>query len=81
MRSSQLTVSTYRSLAGFAVLFEGATLELLQLDGGNAIEPQRRQRTTSAGILFPGQRMDLVIHLFPQVDEMASSLTVELDQE
>ncbi|WEW57588.1 hypothetical protein PRK78_003055 [Emydomyces testavorans] len=66
------------SLAGFTLHFEHATIELIQVDGGIDVEPAKR-KAKSVGILYPGQRMDLVIR--PWRKQKQSSLTVELDPE
>lgn len=45
------------------------------------MESQYQQTATSAGILFPGQRMDLVLKASSHTDKHTpSSLTVELDK-
>ncbi|KAL1872857.1 hypothetical protein Plec18167_006507 [Paecilomyces lecythidis] len=69
------------SLAGFTLRFQEENLQLIQLDGGIDVEPQSQKSATSAGILFPGQRMDLILRRSPEVDDQApSSLTIDLDQ-
>ncbi|KAJ9209949.1 CAZyme family AA1 [Paecilomyces variotii] len=69
------------SLAGFTLRFKEENLQLIQLDGGIDVESQYQQTATSAGILFPGQRMDLVLKASSHTDKHTpSSLTVELDK-
>jgi hypothetical protein len=75
-RSSSLTYSC-RSLAGFTLTFEHEQLELVQLDS-NDVEPQ--DTANSAGILYPGQRMDFILRS-PEGYDRQSSMTVELDPE
>ncbi|RJE18349.1 Multicopper oxidase [Aspergillus sclerotialis] len=69
------------SLAGFTLTFEHEKLELIQLDGID-VEPQRQKNVNSAGILYPGQRMDFILRSPPEVDaKPSSSITVGLDPE
>ncbi|KKA24127.1 Ferro-O2-oxidoreductase [Rasamsonia emersonii CBS 393.64] len=70
------------SLAGFTLTFARETLELIQLDGGIPVEPQlEKDNVNSAGILFPGQRMDFILRQpAGRTREKWSSLTVDLDQ-
>ncbi|OXV10863.1 hypothetical protein Egran_01377 [Elaphomyces granulatus] len=74
------------SLAGFTLRFARETLQLIHLDGGIPVELQPDQNdVASAGILFPGQRMDFVlrrreIHSMQHSKDPSSSLTVELDR-
>ena len=71
----------YRSLAGFTLVFRQETLDLIQLDGAE-VEPQLPQEVNSAGVLYPGQRMDLILRSPPGSDAgRASSMTVRLERE
>lgn len=46
------------------------------------IEPQRQTNVNSAGVLYPGQRMDFILRSPPEVDaKQPSSMTVGLDPE
>lgn len=73
----RLTYS-YSSLAGFTLTFEREQLELIQLDS-NGVELQ--DAANSAGILYPGQRMDFILRSSEVEDKQSSSMTVELDPE
>ncbi|RMJ22435.1 Multicopper oxidase [Aspergillus sp. HF37] len=66
------------SLAGFTLAFEREQLRLIQLDS-NDVEPQDME-ANSAGILYPGQRMDFILRS-PEGYDRLSSMTVELDPE
>jgi hypothetical protein len=71
----------FRSLAGITVSFAKEALEVITLDGGIPVETQSEQDKSSAGILFPGQRMDIVLRPSKQQKPMGSSLmTVKLDE-
>lgn len=51
------------------------------LDGGIPVETQSNEHKSSAGILFPGQRMDVVLRLSKGENSMEPSLvTVKLDE-
>lgn len=53
------------SMAGFTLQFADWFLEVIALDGVE-VQQQRSSQIQSAGILFPGQRMDVILH--PQTD-------------
>ncbi|TQB77077.1 hypothetical protein MPDQ_005562 [Monascus purpureus] len=68
------------SLAGFTLVFGHEHLELIQLDSIE-VEPQQKQGVNSAGILYPGQRMDFVLRSPADLDtRQPSSVTVQLDR-
>lgn len=60
--------------------FDHEQLEVIQLDSVE-VEPQHQQGINSAGVLSPGQRMDLIVRSPPEIDDnQSSSVTVKLDQ-
>ncbi|KAE8355340.1 Cupredoxin [Aspergillus coremiiformis] len=59
---------------GFTLACENRPLTLIQVDSID-VEPQE---ASSAGILYPGQRMDLIL---PPSKDNLTSLTIHLDQE
>lgn len=65
-----------RSLAGITVSFAKEVLQVITLDGGISVEEQSDEHKSSAGILFPGQRMDVVLRLSME----PSLVTVKLDE-
>ncbi|KAE8373585.1 laccase [Aspergillus bertholletiae] len=70
----RLRVVNTGALAGFTLSFENKPLTLIQVDNID-VEPQE---ASSAGILYPGQRMDLILQ--PSKEDF-TSLTVHLDQD
>ncbi|KAB8253740.1 multicopper oxidase-domain-containing protein [Aspergillus pseudonomiae] len=70
----RLRVVNTGSLAGFTLSFENKPLTLIQVDS-TSVEPQE---APSAGILYPGQRMDVVLQ--PSKEDL-TSLTIHLDQD
>ncbi|OGM46751.1 laccase [Aspergillus bombycis] len=70
----RLRVVNTGSLAGFTLSFENQPLTLIQVDS-TSVEPQE---APSAGILYPGQRMDVILQ---PSKEGLTSLTIYLDQD
>ncbi|KAJ5948165.1 multicopper oxidase-domain-containing protein [Penicillium verhagenii] len=66
------------SLMGLSLLFDKEELTLIQMDGVD-VETPKQHGVNSMGILYPGQRMDFILH--PNQLPVASSMTVQLDQE
>jgi hypothetical protein len=68
----------YSALAGFSLVFDKENIDLIQVD---SIDVKRSQQDdiNSAGILFPGQRMDFVIRTSSH-QESPSSMMIQLDQ-
>ncbi|KAL1962155.1 hypothetical protein VTN77DRAFT_559 [Rasamsonia byssochlamydoides] len=81
-KTYRIRVVNTGSLAGFTLTFARETLELIHLDGGIPIEPQLEHSINSAGILFPGQRMDFILRPASTggTHEKRSLLMVDLDQ-
>ncbi|KAF2084808.1 multicopper oxidase, partial [Saccharata proteae CBS 121410] len=69
----RLRVVNTGSLAGLKLGIEGASLTAFGVDGGNAVQSTP---ASSIGILYPGQRVDLLVE-FPSTKP--STLTIELD--
>jgi hypothetical protein len=63
-----------RALAGFNLSILDANLSVVQIDGGNMIEPTSVVNTI--GILYPGERMDIILS-----NNLVTSLKISLDQE
>ncbi|CRG89470.1 L-ascorbate oxidase [Talaromyces islandicus] len=80
--SYRLRIVNTGSLAGITVSFAKEALEVITLDGGVSVETQPdEQEKSSAGILFPGQRMDVVLRPSKQEKSTGPSLmTVKLDE-
>ncbi|KAF3482634.1 iron transport multicopper oxidase FET3 [Arthroderma uncinatum] len=69
------------SLAGVSLGFEHGVINPIQVDGGTDVEqPSQTPNAHSIGIVYPGQRMDFVVHNVVG-ESTRSSMTVELDPE
>ncbi|GFF46624.1 iron transport multicopper oxidase FET5 [Aspergillus udagawae] len=67
------------SLAGFTLSFADSVFDLIQLDS-NDVEPQ--SQASSAGVLYPGQRMDAILMpLSGRTTHDQKSMTIKLDEE
>ncbi|KAJ5725242.1 multicopper oxidase-domain-containing protein [Penicillium malachiteum] len=66
------------SLAGFSLVFDKEQLDLIQIDSVD-VERNDTDNTNSLGILYPGSRMDFILH--PSHDHKSSSMMVQLDRE
>jgi hypothetical protein len=64
----------FRALAGFNISIPNGNMKVVEIDGGNAIVPS--PAVDSIGILYPGERMDVIIS-----NDQATSLTVTLNEE
>ncbi|QKX62088.1 uncharacterized protein TRUGW13939_09244 [Talaromyces rugulosus] len=79
--SYRLRIVNTGSLAGITVSFAKEALKVITLDGGIPVETQSDEHKSSAGILFPGQRMDVILRPVKGENSMEPSLvTVELDE-
>lgn len=68
------------SLAGFAVGFNTAVVQVLQVDGGNQVSADGEG--SSVGIVYPGQRTDIIVTpRASTTDSDAPYLSVSLDRE
>ncbi|PWY83987.1 hypothetical protein BO83DRAFT_352153 [Aspergillus eucalypticola CBS 122712] len=63
------------SVAGFTLGFQNREFTLIQVDSIDV----EQQDSNSAGVLYPGQRMDIILR--PSPDKTPSSLTIDLDKE
>lgn len=70
----------YSSLAGFTLQFSQEILEVIHLDSSE-VRRQKTENIQSAGILYPGQRVDFVLRSDRRVaQDSPSSMTVILDK-
>ncbi|KAF4633335.1 hypothetical protein G7Y89_g4775 [Cudoniella acicularis] len=74
---TRLRIVNVGSLAGFSLGLSSGTLRPLALDGGFPIDGLP---TKSVGIIYPGERLDLLLRTEKSTD-LSSSLTINLDQE
>ncbi|EFX01145.1 laccase iv [Grosmannia clavigera kw1407] len=77
---TRLRVVNTGALAGFtlAIPHSAAQMRVLEVDGGGSVVDS--PVAASVGILYPGERMDVVIER-PASDDKAASLVVALDRE
>ena len=75
---SRLRIVNTGSLTGITLSMTGHYLELIKLDGGN--DAQTTTAGTEIGILYPGERMDLIADNIDPSSE-GGRITVALDQE
>ncbi|PMD41239.1 multicopper oxidase [Hyaloscypha variabilis F] len=71
---TRLRVVNVGALAGFNISIPGGEMNLIQIDGGNRIDPV--PSVNSIGVLYPGERMDIVLS-----SNSITNLTVSLDSE
>ncbi|KAJ5596865.1 multicopper oxidase-domain-containing protein [Penicillium hetheringtonii] len=77
--SYRIRVVNTGALGGFTLVFDQESLELLQVDSVDVERPMDEDINT-AGILYPGQRMDFVLRPPTGKETSMSSMTVKLDQ-
>ncbi|OOQ87755.1 laccase [Penicillium brasilianum] len=65
------------SLAGLSLVFDQENIDLIQVDSID-VERSQREGVNSAGVLYPGQRMDFVLRTSSHQE--SSSMMVQLDQ-
>ncbi|KAJ5921077.1 hypothetical protein N7466_009403 [Penicillium verhagenii] len=73
--SYRLRVVNTGSLAGFTLISEAYPMSIIGVDSVE-VDPQEAH---SVGVLYPGQRMDLILHV--PVQGKPSALTIKLDTE
>ncbi|KAJ5547723.1 hypothetical protein N7513_004957 [Penicillium frequentans] len=78
--SYRIRVVNTGSLAGFTLQFSQEILEVIHLDSSE-VRRQKTENIQSAGILYPGQRVDFVLRSDRRVaQDSPSSMTVILDK-
>jgi FtsP/CotA-like multicopper oxidase with cupredoxin domain len=75
-RVYRLRVINAGMLAGISISFTGHAMTVIEVDGGQTVIPQTAH---SIGVLYPGQRMDVVLEWGSSVS--SSSMQIELDPE
>lgn len=71
-------INENRSIAGVSIEISNARLDAFQVDGGFNIAGVP---SDSVGILYPGERVDLIVQWDENAMAEGSSLTITLDQE
>ncbi|KAG5959414.1 hypothetical protein E4U57_000704 [Claviceps arundinis] len=64
--------------AGYSLQLTGAAMKLVTLDGGGLVS-KRTPWTSTIGVLYPGERMDVV--LLPSGEQTTKALKIALDPE
>lgn len=64
--------------AGYSLQLTGAAMKLVTLDGGGLVS-KRTPWTSTIGVLYPGERMDVV--LLPSGEQTTRVLKIALDPE
>ncbi|KAJ5625031.1 multicopper oxidase-domain-containing protein [Penicillium lagena] len=67
------------ALAGISLTFDQEHLDLIQLDSTDTARSEQKD-ANSIGILYPGQRMDFILHSSPKASKQ-SSIMISLDEE
>ncbi len=75
----RLRVLNAGSLAGFTLSLPGSKTTHIQIDGGNEI--QASTEFTAVGVLYPGERVDLITERESSRKGNVPQLVVILDQE
>jgi hypothetical protein len=76
-RFEKLTIRS--ALSGFALSTTNSQMSVFQLDGGNEINPSKP--ASSVGVLYPGERMDILIEWNVKPQSSDSYLSITLDSE
>lgn len=66
-------------MVGYTISLSGYTMKVIQVDGGSQVF--NAPSALSAGILYPGERMDVIIEPSADFDEKTVALRVEMDSE
>jgi len=74
-------LSNFRSLAGFTLQISSATMIPLTVDGGFKISSDANKTFDSVGILYPGERVDLLLQWDEPAAADQSLLYITLDPE
>jgi hypothetical protein len=78
-RVASLTGAATSTFTGITLTMPDAEIQLIQLDGGQKI--QATEATDTAGILYPGERMDLVVSWSQVGQQNPAALIISLDEE
>lgn len=66
-------------MVGYTISLIGYSIKVIQVDGGSTISGA--PNALSVGILYPGERMDVIVERSPDFDEHTAALRVEMDSE
>ncbi|KAJ6779931.1 hypothetical protein PWT90_05352 [Aphanocladium album] len=76
--TTRLRIVNTGTVAGLSFAMDDATLKLIEVDGGCPVESSP---TKSLGILYPGERIDALLHWTSASSQRASQLRIKVDQE
>ncbi|TVY13380.1 L-ascorbate oxidase [Lachnellula arida] len=76
---TRLRIINTGALAGFALSISGHIMTLFQVDGGNEIEAAPEAK--AIGILYPGERIDVIVERIGPEEVKDPMLTITLDRE
>ncbi|TVY28515.1 Laccase-2, partial [Lachnellula hyalina] len=76
---TRLRIINTGALTGFSLSISGHIMTLFQVDGGNEIEAAPEAK--AIGILYPGERIDVIVERIGPEEVKDSMLTITLDRE
>ena len=76
---TRLRIINTGALAGFTFSMSGYVLALIKVDGGNDV--QQSSEAKAIGVLYPGERIDVIIESLETAPHDSKRITVALDQE
>lgn len=74
-----LLLTDSSTFTGITLTIPDSEIHLIQIDGGQDVLPS--QATESVGVLYPGERIDLVVAWKDFVQGRSSELVISLDSE
>jgi hypothetical protein len=66
-------------MAGFTISITGYSMHLIQVDGGGEVVDSND--AAFVGIVYPGERVDIIVERIPWHEESKSAIMIELDPE
>jgi FtsP/CotA-like multicopper oxidase with cupredoxin domain len=75
-KTYRLRIINTGMLAGISLSMPGASLNVIEIDGGHGVAGEE---SSSVGILYPGQRVDLLVKW--RSSSSTSTLTIDFDEE
>ncbi|KAF2103099.1 putative laccase-2 [Rhizodiscina lignyota] len=74
---TRLRIMNTGSITGFSLAFGGFQIRVIQVDGGGLVSEAPSSK--AVGVLYPGERMDLIIERAPEENVQDPMLTIQLD--
>jgi hypothetical protein len=68
-----------RALTGFTISISGHSITVIQVDGGNTVNAA--PEAEAIGILYPGEKMDVIVERLSSGEVKDPMLTITLDRE